>query len=67
MLCFALFVFFQHIVVEVDLGEKTTERFKSSKAEFTKYAMMNVSLRNIPYEEFFKKFFSLPLDLSLLI
>ncbi|XP_073250647.1 uncharacterized protein [Porites lutea] len=30
-----------HIVVEVDLGEKTTERFKSSKAEFTKYAMMN--------------------------
>ena len=53
MLC----LFFQHIVVEVDLGEKTTERFKSSKAEFTKYAMMNVSLRNIPYEEFLKHFF----------
>ena len=60
-------LFFQHIVVEVDLGEKTTERFKSSKTEFTKYAMMNVSLRNIPYEEPLKHFFSLPLDLSLLI
>ena len=53
MLC----LFFQHIVVEVDLGEKTTERFKSSKAEFTKYAMMNVSLRNIRYEELLKHFF----------
>ena len=46
--CFVLvsFVFFfQHIVVEVELGKKTTKRFKSSKAEFTKYAMVNVSLR----------------------
>ncbi|KAM7429490.1 hypothetical protein ABFA07_019668 [Porites harrisoni] len=30
-----------HIVVEVELGEKRTERFKSSKAKFTKYAMLN--------------------------
>ena len=36
------FVFLQHIVVEVDLGEKSIERFKSSNTEFTKYAMMNV-------------------------
>ena len=44
--CFVLFfVFFQHIVVEVELGEKKTERFKSSQAEFTEYAMVNVSLR----------------------
>ena len=44
--CFVLFCFFfQHIVVEVELGEKRTERFKSSKAEFTEYAMVNVSLR----------------------
>ena len=41
--------FFQHIVVEVELGEKKTERFKSSQAEFTEYAMMNVSLRNMPF------------------
>ena len=36
------FAFLQHIVVEVDLGEKSVERFKSSNTEFTKYAMMNV-------------------------
>ena len=47
MFCFVFF--FQHIVVEVELGEKKTERFKSSKAEFTEYAMMNVSLRNMPF------------------
>ena len=46
MYCIVLYCFFfQHIVVEVELGEKKTERFKSSKAEFTKYAMVNVSLR----------------------
>ena len=28
--------------MEVDLGEKSVERFKSSNTEFTKYAMMNV-------------------------
>ena len=52
MFCFVcLFVclFFQHIVVEVELGEKITERFKSSSSEFIKYAMVNVSLRNIPF------------------
>jgi len=31
-----------HIVVEVDLGEKKIERFKSSNTEFTKYAMKNI-------------------------
>ncbi|KAJ7378962.1 hypothetical protein OS493_019661 [Desmophyllum pertusum] len=31
-----------HIVVEVELGEKRFERSKSSKAEFTKYAMDNI-------------------------
>ena len=36
-------VSFQHVVVEADLGTRTIERYKSSKAEFTKYAMENVS------------------------
>ncbi|KAM7438653.1 hypothetical protein ABFA07_011865 [Porites harrisoni] len=31
-----------HIVVEVELGEKTIERSKSSRTEFTKYAMNNL-------------------------
>ena len=32
----------QHIVVEVELGEKRIERLESSNTEFTKYAMKNV-------------------------
>ncbi|KAJ7389165.1 hypothetical protein OS493_033251 [Desmophyllum pertusum] len=31
-----------HIVVEVELGEKVIERSKSSRTEFTKYAMQNL-------------------------
>ncbi|KAJ7378958.1 hypothetical protein OS493_019657 [Desmophyllum pertusum] len=31
-----------HIVVEVELGEKKTERSKSSHTDFTKYAMDNI-------------------------
>lgn len=42
-------VLFQHIVVEVELGEKTIERSKSSRTEFTKYAMNNVSM-NPPFK-----------------
>ena len=49
LFCLFVCLFFQHIVVEVELGEKTTERFKSSSVEFIKYAMENVSLRNIPF------------------
>ena len=38
-----MIVLFQHIAVQVDLGTKIIERYKSSSTEFTKYAMENVS------------------------
>ena len=37
---------FQHVVVEVELGEKEIQRSKSSQTEFTKYAMSNISSFN---------------------
>ena len=43
---YKLFFFLQHVVVQVELGEKTTTRFKSSSTEFTKFAMENVRINN---------------------
>lgn len=33
---------FQHVVVEVDIGNKVIERFEASRSEFMTYAMKNV-------------------------
>ncbi len=41
------FTFFKDIVLEVELGTKTTERFESSYTEIAKYAMENVRTVNV--------------------
>lgn len=41
MTCFALL---QHVIIEVDVGTKTVEKYASSESDFVQYAMNNVSI-----------------------
>lgn len=39
-------------MVEVDLGERKTDRSKSTNSEFTKYAMNNVRMKSYNHNDY---------------